>query len=456
MEAQQIMKTVIKSFGILVVSAAICLGGSAKRQAAVWDSLKDPETAQQLKAFVAEKQGQASVLAEADEKEYANDNFKFKRTDCQTFFTAVNEGNWQVVSNLFSEMQNRLWSRTNTVERRGRWWQPVMESFGAVEAFAWGDEKYSKAFGDQIIQSIPPGSIYFGGTDPGRFIVTALQKSHVNGDPFFTLTQNALADGTYLQYLRSIYGGKIYIPPAEDSQRCFNDYLQGAQQRMQKHQLKPGEDVKVEEARVQVSGMVAVMEINGCMAKTIFDNNPDREFYIEESFPFDWMYPYLEPHGLILKINRRPLAQLSAEIIRTDREYWAKQVKSMVGDWLHEETSVAEIAAFGKNVFLKHDYAGFTGDRVFVENGYTHKMFSKFRTSIAGVYVWRAENTKDPEERQRMTRAADLAFRQALALCPYLPEAVKQYVDFLKTQKRDADAEAVSEMAGQFPKPKEK
>ena len=123
MEAQQIMKTVIKSFGILVISAAICLGGSAKRQAAVWDSLKDPETAQQLKAFVAEKQGQASVLAEADEKEYANDNFKFKRTDCQPFFTAVNKGNWQVVSNLFSEMQNRLWSQTTTVERRGRWWQ---------------------------------------------------------------------------------------------------------------------------------------------------------------------------------------------------------------------------------------------------------------------------------------------------------------------------------------------
>ena len=48
------------------------------------------------------------------------------------------------------------------------------------------------------------------------------------------------------------------------------------------------------------------MAINGLLAKIMFDKNPDREFYIEESFPLDWMYPYLEPHGLIFKINRQP------------------------------------------------------------------------------------------------------------------------------------------------------
>jgi len=35
------------------------------------------------------------------------------------------------------------------------------------------------------------------------------------------------------------------------------------------------------------------MTINGLLAKIIFDKNPNREFYIEESFPLDWMYPYL-------------------------------------------------------------------------------------------------------------------------------------------------------------------
>ena len=53
-------------------------------------------------------------------------------------------------------------------------------------------DKYAIAFGNDIIQSIPDGSIYFGGTDPGRFVVTALMESHADGKPFFTLSQNPL------------------------------------------------------------------------------------------------------------------------------------------------------------------------------------------------------------------------------------------------------------------------
>ena len=96
-----------------------------------------------------------------------------------------------------------------------------METYGAFEDFAGGEDKYCIAFGRDIIDSIPPGSIYFGGTDPGRFLVTALCKSQVNADPFFTVTQNALADGGYLAYLRGMYGDKIYIPTDTDSQQCF-------------------------------------------------------------------------------------------------------------------------------------------------------------------------------------------------------------------------------------------
>ena len=91
---------------------------------------------------------------------------------------------------------------------------------------------------------------------------------------------------------------------------------------------------RMSNGRLQVSGQVAVMEINGLLAKIIFDKNPDREFYIEESFPLDWMYPHLEPHGLIMKINRQPLAGLSDEIIQKDNDYWIKYMTPMIGDWL--------------------------------------------------------------------------------------------------------------------------
>ena len=67
-------------------------------------------------------------------------------------------------------------------------------------------------------------------------------------------------------------------------------------------------------------------------------------------------------------------------------------------------------------------------------------MFSKLRSSIAGVYVWRIEHAANPSEKERMVREADFAFRQSLALCPYSPEAVFRYVDFLLKQGRSSDA----------------
>src|SRR5208283_3593463 len=137
---------------------------------------------------------------------------------------------------------------------------------------------------------------------------------------------------------------------------------------MQNHQLMPGEDVKTDaNGKIQVSGQVAVMNINGLLVKVVFDKNPNHEFYIEESFPLDWMYPYLEPHGLIMKINRQPLAGLSDEIVKQDRDYWVKYVQPMIGDWLNADTSVETLATFAEKVFIKKDFDGFTGDPRFVQ-----------------------------------------------------------------------------------------
>ena len=58
-----------------------------------------------------------------------------------------------------------------------------------------------------------------------------------------------------------------------------------AHRRSQLGQLKYGEDVKESGGKVQVSGQVAVMQINGLLTKVIFDKNPENEFFVEESFP---------------------------------------------------------------------------------------------------------------------------------------------------------------------------
>jgi beta-lactamase regulating signal transducer with metallopeptidase domain len=455
-------KMTVASIVLAIVSLELLVGGCARKKSASWESLKSPEVTVQMKSFVADKKSQENKLIQADEKEFAqrfdHEGYKLEQPDCRPFFSAAAAGDWPTVRKQWSELQKlTLGLNLNKAINgypHGMWLQPVREVCYAVEAFRVGDEKYSKLFGDEVIHSIPAGSVYFGGTDHGRFIITAMQKSQVNGDPFFTLTQNALADGTYLDYLRSMYGDKIYIPTARDAEKAFQNYTQDVQRRMQNGQLKPGENIKVDQpsGRVQISGQVAVMEINGLLVKVIFDKNTNQEFYVEESFPLDWMYPYLEPHGIIFKLNRQPLSELPNEIVQRDHDYWTKTIQPMIGDWLGDDTSVQEVTDFAKKVFLERDFSGFTGDPRFVQNDYSCKMFSKERASIADLYVWRMNHAANDGEKERMAREADFAYRQALALCPYNPEAGKGYVDFLKSRNRDSDAALVNEMAGRFPK----
>jgi tetratricopeptide (TPR) repeat protein len=375
------------------------------------------------------------------------------------FFEVAKKGDLAQAAGLFDEMRGFLQNSAasedqKTLDATTR--AAGLEVQLALEQFIEGEPKYALAFGNDIVKSLPRGSIYFGGTDPGRGLVTALCASHEKADPCFTLTQNALADGGYLTYLRTMYGGKIYTPTAKDSEGAFKEYLDDAQRRLEHdknfpnepRQIKPGEDVRMNNGKVNVSGQVAVMAINGLLAKIVFDRNPDREFFVEESFPLDWMYPHLSPHGLVMKINRKPLASISPEVVEKDRKYWLEQQRPMIGGWLKPETSVKEVCAFAEKVFMKRDFEGFGGDTKFVESGHATKMYSKLRSSIGGVYAWRGNKAKDKLEKNLMQQEADFAFRQAFALCPSSPEAVFRYVNLLVEQKRFDDALLVTETAG--------
>jgi hypothetical protein len=379
--------------------------------------------------------------------------------------------------------------------------------------------------GKLIYPEMTRDAILYGGTDPGRFCPTYMifcesfiPSSCKPRDPNFDrrdvyiITQNALADGTYLEYIRSHYNrstqkdppffqellrgkpeqeqgyktnflawiaGKaldtpfeklgasiearrrregvyppkeMYIASPEDSQRCFQEYLSDAQQRLQKGQLKPGEDVRYVDNRVQVSGQVAVMSINGLLTKVMFDHNPTNEFFVEESFPLEWMYPHLTPFGVIMKINRQTLPSLSEEVFARDHEFWARYSERLIGNWITYDTPVKEIVAFVEKVYLRHDFSGFKGDRKFVRDDQAQKAFSKLRSSIGGIYAWRMSaqcppefRPKTNEEFERVRKEADFTFRQSFAFCPYSPEAVFRYVQLLTQFGRYEDALLIAE-----------
>jgi len=380
-------------------------------------------------------------------------------------------------------------------------------------------------------------TIVFGGTDPGRFCPTYMifcesfiphrcqpvQDQKFDRRDCYLITQNALADGTYLDYLRAQYNrskqidppffsrlfryiacvagignrstvemsgndtgsgdsgssviegickaldytldqpftkwgayveayrrkagvyppNEIYIPSEADSQRSFQEYTDDVGRRAQLNQLAPGEDVQMVRGpdgrdRAQVSGQVAVMKINGLLCKVIFDNCPTNSFYVEESFPLDWMYPYETPFGVIMKINRQPLTELTQDVFDLDHKFWNDYTPRLCGNWITYDTSIKEICDFAERTYIGNNYQGFTGARSFIRDDDAQKAFSKLRSSQAGMYAWRLSAQCPPEYRQKtpasqaaLVREADFAFKQAFAFCPYSPEAVYHYVNFL-------------------------
>lgn len=452
---------------VLIVIAGM-LYSCEKSKPSVWDRIKDPETARKLKHFVAVKKAQASASTNV------------LPAEVQAMFKYAERGDWLALSNAVQKVQARFdywWSlhnhngyqvRQSAMENfirnfRGNYIyakpplrvdgiprETVLEVYGAFDGFMTGGEKYATQFGRDIMDSIPPGSIYFGGSDPGRCIVTALEKSHASGNPFFTLAPMELAGGNYLDYWRSMYGDKIYIPTQTEEHKCFQAGVDAARQR-EKEQNHPNEVTNATKPHYPLAGQVGIVtEINALAAKIIFDKNTNREFYLEENVPLEWMFPYLEPHGLIMKINRQPLAGLSDEIVQKDRDYWAKYVTPMIGGWLNENTTVAEVTAFAEKVFLRHELNGFKGDPQFVQNDYSCRAFSRLRSSLGELYAWRAYNATDAAEKQRMNRAADLAYRQAFVLCPYFKLTVFRYVNFLLNEKRFLEALQVGETAAKI------
>lgn len=283
------------------------------------------------------------------------------------------------------------------------------------------------------------------------------------------LLLEAAYPGDIVKSLGGVYPDReIYIPNGDDSAKAFQDYMMDAGQRAEHdrlhpeepHQIKPGEEVHYDNAgHVQVSGQVAVMAINGLLTKVIFDHNPDNEFYVEESFPLDWMFPHLTPYGVIMKINREPLPQLTEQICQSDHEFWTKYSERLVGNWITYDTPVKDITDFAERVYLHHDYSGFKGDERFIRDDEAQKAFSKLRSSIAGIYSWRlgippSGGTMPPQyiapagpNHDMVIREADFAFKQALAFCPYSPEAVYRYVQLLVNMGRLPDALLVAKTA---------
>ncbi len=241
------------------------------------------------------------------------------------------------------------------------------------------DEKAEPLPNPAFPEEMGPAAVFFGGTDPGRFVPTYMIYSAMVRPDVHLITQNALADNTYMSVMRDLYGDKIWIPAANDSAFAFQRYID----EVNSGKRPKNADLKFENGRLQVSGAIGVMEINGILAQMIFEhNNYKHSFYVEESYVLQWMFPYLTPHGLIMKINNNSLASLPAESTNNDMDFW---------DWYCRKL---------------------ISDKKFRRDVCAMKSFSKLRSAIAGIYSFRG-----------MMSEAERGFQQSRLLYPLSPEA---------------------------------
>jgi Protein of unknown function (DUF2723) len=266
-----------------------------------------------------------------------------------------------------------------------------------------------------------------------------------------------LLEAAYPEEIEKSAGGlypdrEIYTPTLEDQQRATQEYMMDVDRRARLNQLKPGEEVHIVDNRVQVSGQVAVMNINALIAKIIFDENPNHEFFVEESLPLEWMYPHLTPQGVIMKVNRQPLTSIPDEILERDHEFWQQYSRRLTGDIIDYDTSVVQVTRWIEKTYVRFDFNGFTGDQRFIHDIDAQKSFSKLRSAIAGVYLWRFSPQCPPEYRpktnaelQRLFKEANFACLQAFAFSPWSPEAVFHFANLLIQTNRVDDALLVAE-----------
>ena len=295
----------------------------------------------------------------------------------------------------------------------------VLGAFAFRQNFSFCSQRnhwFGWMYGRDMLADLPKDAFVFGGTDPGRFVPTymilseSFEKPKHKRDPNFDrrdlyiITQNALADAFYNQYIRNHYSAErpqprgwvdrwlgrdkhypaahLILPRQEDIMALY----QGAIERRQKD---PGAPDPNADPTV----------LNSMVAEWIWQRNKDqRPFFVEESFPMEWSYPNAVPHGLCYEIKRDLVPALSPEQVQADMEFWRQYI--------------------GK---LKADPG-------FVDDIDAQRSFSKLRNTGGNIYKWR-----------NMAGPAEQAYRQALELWPGNTETLNNFSDLLLRQGRSAE-----------------
>jgi len=299
------------------------------------------------------------------------------------FFRAARDGTWTAVHTPYKAVLAEcplgspwLFDMVNEVE-------------GAYQQEQFWNRDLLDQFCRELLHGIPDGSVYFGSTQAGWFSVTAWTPLHRPGG-VFVLAPNALTQSGYLEFLLRLYPSGIWLPNEQDLSNALKSY-----------------DAKFGSGRRPRGGghdSFRRMEVSGQLTREIVERNTSRHAcFIEKTYERSCLYPFLEPHGLIMKFTPDRQGSIPADVVTEDRLYWDEKERQLLAD----ERFTACPAA--------------------------RRAYATCRSAIGGLYAARGM----PEE-------SEYAFRQAIRIYPLFDRPYYRLVqELMLPQERFADARAL-------------
>jgi hypothetical protein len=362
-------------------------------------------------------------------------------------FSAASVADWKGASNLFQGILTRQQHSSGPHRLAPEVWGRVQEVGVFCNTIPSYNLKFIRLFADEVFKVVPSGGIFISGSDAGRIAITALSASQEDGKPFMTVSQDNLFDNVYLEYVRGLYRQQAKLPDAAAADKATSEYASDLTQRWQHdqqfpnqpRQVLPGEEIRMVNGQMQISGQLPFQTITALLVRDIVNDNPEREIYLEPNRLEEWMYARLEPAGPVFKMRHTPADALFEETVRNDREYWQLLTRRLIGVLVHDDMDLAEICAAAQDLVGKPK--DFQGDAEFLKDENARLFFSKLRSANGAVYAWRMMRAKSTSERRQMEREAELAFRQAYLLCPLNTDVIARYIAFFAAAHRKEDLE---------------
>jgi len=213
-----------------------------------------------------------------------------------------------------------------------------------------------------------PGMVYVGGSDPGLFIPMLLNETR-DGERHIVLTQNALADPSYLDYVNDTYGDRIATLTQDDCQDALQDYIADYQKRFahdqqfpdEPRQVFPKEDVRNIDGNLKPYGDISVMAVNQLLLQNLLQKNPGLSFALEESFPLRSTYADASALGPVMELRASDQQNaLTEDTAGQSVAYWRGLAQQLLSDPETPDGSsvrkaYAHMAEAQANLFANHN-----------------------------------------------------------------------------------------------------